>query len=89
MGSTELTVSKAALDPNYDISLFRDIPIPNGAQVHIIENGVTVRSYTQGGRHTISPPRAMPWQWPAIGIVLVGALFIGGYLRYRQRRNAA
>jgi hypothetical protein len=83
MGTHDIHISQASLDPNYDISLFRDIPIPNGAQVHIIENGVTVRSYTQGGRNVIKP-RPFPWQWPAIGIVLVGTLTAGGYMRYRR-----
>jgi hypothetical protein len=86
--TTEFTVTKASLDPDYDVSLFRDIPIPNGAQVHVIENGVTVRSYTQGGRHTISPSRSVPWQWAAIGIVLVGTISAGGYMRYRRDRKA-
>ncbi len=43
---------------NYPISLFRDIPFPDGLTVHVIENGKNTRSYVQGGRAFSSPAKS-------------------------------
>lgn len=44
----EIFVKKAELNPNYDISLFRNINFPNGTTVYVIKDGEIVRSYIEG-----------------------------------------
>ena len=53
--ATELTFQKAELDPKYDISLFRDIKIPDGMPVYVVRDGKIVQRYIQGGRRLTDP----------------------------------
>lgn len=41
------TIEKADLDPDYPVSLFRDIEFPDGTPVYEIENGEIVNSYAR------------------------------------------
>ena len=50
----EARIEKAELDPHYDLSLFRDIPMPEHAAVYELTGGKITRSYEIGGE---SPPQ--------------------------------
>jgi hypothetical protein len=52
----EFTVKKAALNPHYDISLFRDIPFRDGLKVYVIRDEKIVRSYKQGEQKAEQKP---------------------------------
>ncbi len=73
---TDNTVTKAVLDPEYDISLFRDIPIPAGMPVIEFKEQQKVRDYVHGSP---APPAARSWWWwiaaAVFGCVLLGALW--------------
>jgi hypothetical protein len=69
------TFGKAELDPHYDISLFRDIPFPDGTSVYHVENGKIVRKYIQGGRNVIRPRSTAPIYFAIAGIVII---FVAG-----------
>ena len=53
-----IQVDKAELDPNYDISLFRDIKIPKGMAVYHIRNDEIVKSYVEGDSPRVQGPVA-------------------------------
>jgi hypothetical protein len=44
------TVREASLRPNYDLSFFEDLEIPDGIMVYVAENGTAVESYVKGAR---------------------------------------
>jgi len=84
-------IQKVKLDPQYDISLFRDIPIPDGARVHEIKEGKVVRSYKQGEDKEDEELRqgSSGTRW-LITIVAVIALLTGcgfAYLRLQGTRK--
>lgn len=85
--SEEYTVEKAELDPHYDLSLFRDIPIPHGMPVYVIKGGQITKSYQQG----IERPRPKqstvdPWvPFGAVVLVVVGLAVLVGRVRGRLR----
>lgn len=43
--TTEYTTDKAELSPRYEISLFRNIPFPDGVRVYEVRNGEIVNKY--------------------------------------------
>lgn len=89
----EARLELAKLDPDYDISLFRDIPIPAGATVYEIQDGKIVNKYVQerdeGPKQPSSPGRRMAWIiLLAATLLLLLALGILAYYRRRARRTA-
>jgi hypothetical protein len=44
VANTNVVVQSTRLDPNYEISLFPDVPIPPGAAFHEIKNGKIIHS---------------------------------------------
>jgi hypothetical protein len=87
--SREATLTKIDLNPRYDISLFQDIPIPDGTKVYEVKDGKIINSYTQGEQTSPlwHPAKARPWwRWlvaPSVGLVLIGGWFA---YRWRARR---
>ena len=81
-----LTFQKAELDPHYDISLFRDIPFPDGAFVYEIENDKIVRKYVKGGQNVIRPKSNFALYVFAAGLTLTGAISLFWVAR-RRRSN--
>jgi hypothetical protein len=71
----ETTLTKVDLNPRYDISLFRDIPIPDGTRVYEVKDDRIINEYNQGER--TSPhwqPRRPWWRWlvaPFVGLLLI------------------
>jgi hypothetical protein len=89
INTTEWTVDQANLDPNYDVSFFRDVPIPDGMTVYVIKGGKTVQKYVKGGMIR-TRPRERSWTWPAVGAALtvVGSILIYRvYRRFRSRHG--
>jgi hypothetical protein len=67
----ECIIDKASLEPNYDVSLFEDIPFPDDAVVYEIKNGKIIDSYLMRDGPTIR----RPWiRWMAFA---AAALFLG------------
>jgi hypothetical protein len=75
----ETQVTKAVLDPQYDLSLFRDIPIPDGMPVIEIKEGEKLRDYLQGN----APPPAARWSWWWLVVCVVAAVVLG--ILWRRR----
>lgn len=78
------TIEEAKLDPQYDVSLFRDIPIPDGMVVYEIANGKTLRKYTKGGVNVIRP---RSYSTRMIVLLAAGVLVVlsAGVLLLRKR----
>src|SRR5262249_54377885 len=93
VGNTqESTLTKVDLNPHYDISLFRDIPIPDGTLVYEVKDGEIINQYKQGEQTNPHwpPSRPFPWHWlvgPAVGLVLVAGWFT--YRWWSRKRNRA
>jgi hypothetical protein len=86
-----MDVEFASLNPNYDISLFRDIKYPDGAVVYQVKDGKIVDSYVQGGGPAPPEPERSWLFW--LGGVLAAALVLTGlgwgYRRFRSRPRTA
>jgi hypothetical protein len=80
------TVSKVNLNPQYDDSLFSDIPIPDGAQVFEMRDGEVLRSYIAGER-TGSVPNWLIWLIATFNVLLLS--WIGWRLWHRRRVTPA
>jgi hypothetical protein len=83
----EARLELAKLDPDYDISLFRDIPIPAGTHVYEVQDGKIVNSYVQAGvEEAPDQPRPMgrktTWIIAAVATALL--LLVLGALAYRR-----
>jgi hypothetical protein len=70
------TIKQASLDPEYDISLFRDIPIPDGTPVREYANDLFVRKYLQGRPLTASSPNGGPQEVVVGSSLARWALFV-------------
>ncbi len=89
----ETTLTKVDLNPRYDISLFRDIPIPDGTLVYEVKDGKIFNKYTQGEETSPHWTARKPWRWWWLVGLIVGLLLLtGGWAAYRWhsgRRNRA
>jgi hypothetical protein len=86
---TVVTIESVDLHPSYDVSFFRDVPIPDGAYVVEFKDGEAGRSYWNGEPPESAPIRplaggASRWWWAVVAIAV--ALVIGGLM---QRRRGA
>jgi hypothetical protein len=79
---TDNTVTKAVLGPQYDLSLFREISIPDGMPVIEIKEGEKLRDYLQGN----APPPAARWSWWWLVVCLVAAVVLG--VLWKRRTTA-
>ena len=90
----ETRIEKANLHPQYDLSLFRDVPFPDGSIVYEMKDGKVIKSYKQGKDKEDEDMRQadsrMRWVIAAIAIV---ALLAGcGFAFHRlhtTRKQAA
>ena len=83
--SFERIVKKASLKPNYDISLFREIPIPPGVPIYEISDGeIVARSVTPSER---LPPRRIS-AWFVIGNLLLCLLAVMAIRHWRRARHS-
>ncbi len=88
----EARLELAKLDPDYDISLFRDIPIPPGTHVYEVRDGEIVNKYRQEGveEHPEQPRpagRQMAWIIAAAATaLLLLVLCVIAYRRWHARR---
>jgi len=76
-------IELAKLDPNYDISFFRDIEIPAGSAVYELEKGQIVDSYTQPG-----DPNARTsgrYRWLIVVLVILVLALAGVFIWWRVR----
>jgi hypothetical protein len=78
-------IDLAKLDPKYDVSLFRDIAIPDGAAVYELNKGHIVDSYMQPGDPTLPGTRYHWWLLAALAIVV---LALAGVLVWRRGFHA-
>jgi hypothetical protein len=85
INTNDVTLTKIDLNPHYDISLFRDIPFPNGTKVYEVKDGKILNSYTEGEKAaTQSVSGAWRWWWWLIGL-FVACVVARGWLLYRKR----
>lgn len=93
--SEELVVEKAMLDPQYDISFFRDIQFPDGTPVYEIEQEEIVKSYVQGGGPPVDAAgypqpaggiSSTMWLGIANAILIAAAIIVYLWMRARHRR---
>lgn len=85
---TTITVLSVSLNPKYDVSLFRDIPISAGTLVHVVNNGKIVESYIQQTDLPVpSSSRRLALVIIASVLLIIGALV--GYKWYRARTRSA
>lgn len=84
--TTEFKVETAQLDPKYDVSLFRDIPIPDGTPVYEVKNDKVTSSYIKGGVAALKKPSRFGWWAWALIAGLVSALVTAGVY---FRRNSS
>jgi hypothetical protein len=73
---TDVTLTMVNLEPNYDMSLFRDIPFPDGAHVYEYKDGKMINQYKQGEVGS-SSSQAKGWRWlwvvgPSLALTLIG-----------------
>jgi hypothetical protein len=82
----EVIVQQVRLNPNYDISLFRDIKFPPGIAVYEVRDGEIVNSYITEQTADSNVPGVMWW---FVGVnVLVLPLLIWMMVRRRRRRGS-
>lgn len=83
----ETSLTKVDLSPHYEISLFRDIPIPDGTIVYEVKDGGIIGEYVQG-EDTRSRWQATrrPWWW-WLAAPLAGLAVVSGWAVYRRRRR--
>jgi hypothetical protein len=94
LANTETTtVTHVSLNPNYDISLFRDIPFPPGMTVYVVKDGNILDSYVVGEE---SHPAGASWSWKLVGLTLIALMVICGgacwallRVRYRKKSGSA
>jgi hypothetical protein len=72
-----VTIEEVDLHPEYDVSFFRDIPVPDGAFVVHLKDAEATKSYWQGeppASAKLAPPEKgwSSWWWAA-GVALVVA----------------
>jgi hypothetical protein len=84
----EATLTHVDLNPHYDISLFRDIPIPDGTLVYEVKDDKIINSYKQGEETNPhwTPSRSWLWLWVLAGGLVL--LSFAGWAAYRWRRRA-
>jgi hypothetical protein len=68
--ATQGWIEKAELDPHYDVSFFRDIPMPASAAVYELKDGKITKSYTIGANKGL-PRSGSRWRWLICGSLLV------------------
>ena len=91
--TTEFTIDQANLDPHYDVSLFQDIPFPDGITVHVVKDDKVVQKYIQGGKRIdaakLAEAKSSNLAW-FIAVPVIVAISIGivsfGVMRRRRRR---
>lgn len=85
---TTWKIKQASLDPQYDISLFRDIPIPPGTHVYNLRHGEIVSSY-QVPPELQPPPVSTSRSWVLMGnLVALGLVAVTFVIwKARQRRR--
>jgi hypothetical protein len=93
LGNTEEAfLEKLNLDPQYDISLFRDIPFPDGTIVYEVKDGRIIKSYQQGKLGAMADAyrrhKRSIWLMVAISLAIVLAV-VGLHLRRRWRSQRA
>lgn len=78
-------LTQVDLNPHYDLSLFRDIPIPDGTRVYEVQDGNIIGEYVQG-EETRSRWKAArrPWWW-WLAAPLAGLAVVSGWAVYRRR----
>ena len=90
--TTEFTIDQANLDPHYDMSLFQDIPFPDGLKVQVVKDGKIAQEFIQGGKRIGAAKLAEAKSSNLTGIVMIMtfvAIFIGvvSYAVVRRRRR--
>jgi hypothetical protein len=81
-----LTVEDVRLDPNYPISLFRDIPIPDDAVVYELRDGKIVNSYVQSERPKPPPEKRTEW-WRWVPLALLLCVGVAGLVLWLRKRG--
>jgi hypothetical protein len=84
--TTALTVRQISLRPEFEDSLFEDLPIPDGLPVYVVENGKIVKSYVQGMEPT-GLATGRRWLLWASGIGAVIFLSLAAWLVVRRQRR--
>ncbi len=74
-------VTKAELDPHHDISLFRDIRIPEGMPVTVLKEERPVEDYVQG-----HAPSAGRWSWWWVAAAVLACVLVGLWRRDRIKQ---
>jgi hypothetical protein len=87
--STTVTLRQVSLRPNFEETLFEELPIPDGLVVYVSENGKMLNSYVQGEEPVATRGRNRRLLW----IYGIGALVFCAYavwlaLRKRTRRQS-
>lgn len=78
------TIDEARLDPHYDVSLFRDIPIPDGMPVfEVAPDGAILRKYVQGAVES-KPGSRSSRGWILAPVVLLLAVGVWAFRRCRS-----
>ncbi len=87
--ATEFTIDEAKLDPSYDVSLFQDIPFPDGVTVNVIKDDKIVQKYIQGGMRLSAAKVAerKSSNLAAIIAVAVGVAIVAGLAAYAMTRR--
>lgn len=81
------TMSLVKLDPGYPVSFFQDVPIPDGAMVYEITNGVISKGYRHEDSSVTPAPDPDPqrrrWIWLVLGVTFVLAIICIYFVRRR------
>ena len=90
--TTEFTIDQANLDPHYDVSLFQDVPFPDGVTVYVVKDDKVVQKYIQGGKRIsaakLAETKSSNLAW-FIAVPVVVAILIGtvSFVIVRRRRR--
>jgi hypothetical protein len=84
--TSTVTIRQISLRPNFEDSLFEDLPIPDGLPVYVVENGKIVKSYVQG-RDPSALTSSRSWLLWAFGIGAVVFLALAAWLVLRRQRR--
>jgi hypothetical protein len=80
-------VTNISLDPQYELSFFRDLEFPDGAAIYHVENGKIVKSYVAGGPADPKSKRTS-WLWWLIpaNVAIVLAVLLTVVMIRRSKR---